>query len=130
VVTFSNGTTKEIALSAAMVSGFDAKKVGEQKLTVTYTVDGVTLTTTFTVKVEKNTAVDDEAVAEVSIYAINRTIVVETAEPAAGYVFVFDANGRLVAKELATSNRTEIAMTRQGLYIVRIGDKAERVVVY
>ena len=130
VVTFSNGTTKEIALSAAMVSGFDAKKVGEQKLTVTYTVDGVTLTTTFTVKVEKNTAVDDEAVAEVSIYAINRTIVVETAEPAAGYIFVFDANGRLVAKELATSNRTEIAMTRQGLYIVRIGDKAERVVVY
>ena len=130
VVTFSNGTTKEVALSAAMVSGFDAKKVGEQKLTVTYTVDGVTLTTTFTVKVEKNTAVDDEAVAEVSIYAINRTIVVETAEPAAGYIFVFDANGRLVAKELATSNRTEIAMTRQGLYIVRIGDKAERVVVY
>ena len=130
VVTFSNGTTKEVALSAAMVSGFDAKKVGEQKLTVTYTVDGVTLTTTFTVKVEKNTAVDDEAVAEVSIYAINRTIVVETAELAAGYIFVFDANGRLVAKELATSNRTEIAMTRQGLYIVRIGDKAERVVVY
>ncbi len=130
VVTFSNGTTKEVALSAAMVSGFDAKKVGEQKLTVTYTVDGVTLTTTYTVKVEKNTAVDDEAVAEVSIYAINRTIVVETAEPSDEFIHVFDANGRLVAKELATSNRTEIAMTRQGLYIVRIGDKAERVVVY
>ncbi len=130
LVTFNDGTTKEVALTVNMISGFDAKKVGEQKLTVTYTVDGVTLTTTFTVKVEKNTAVDDEAVAEVSIYAINRTIVVETAEPAAGYIFVFDANGRLVAKELATSNRTEIVMTRQGLYIVRIGDKAERVVVY
>ena len=130
VVTFSNGTTKEIALSAAMVSGFDAKKVGEQKLTVTYTVDGVTLTTTFTVKVEKNTAVDDEAANTANIYAYGNTIVVETAEPSDEFIHVFDANGRLVAKELATSNRTEIAMTRQGLYIVRIGDKAERVVVY
>ncbi|MBO7477475.1 MAG: bacterial Ig-like domain-containing protein [Salinivirgaceae bacterium] len=130
LVTFTDGTTKEVALTINMISGFDAKKVGEQKLTVTYTVDGVTATTTFTVKVEKNTAIADVAADKVSIFAINRTIVVETAEPSDEFIHVFDANGRLVAKELATSNRTEIAMTRQGLYIVRIGDKVERVVVY
>ena len=130
LVTFDNGTTKEVALAANMVSGFDANKVGEQKLTVTYTVDGVTLTTTFTVKVEKNTAIADVAADKVSIFAINRTIVVETAEPSDEFIHVFDANGRLVAKELATSNRTEIKMTRQGLYIVRMGNKAERVVLY
>ena len=130
LVTLSDGTTKEVKLSANMVSGFDANKVGEQKLTVTYTVDGAKFTTTFTVKVEKNTAIADEAADKVSIFAINRTIVVETAEPSNEYIHVFDANGRLVAKELATANRTEIKMTRQGLYIVRMGNKAERVVVY
>ena len=130
LVTFTDGTTKEVALTINMISGFDAKKVGEQKLTVTYTVDGVTATTTFTVKVEKNTAIADVAADKVSIFAINRTIVVETAEPSDEFIHVFDANGRLVAKELATSNRTEIKMTRQGLYIVRMGNKAERVVLY
>ena len=130
LVTFTYGTTKEVALTINMISGFDAKKVGEQKLTVTYTVDGVTATTTFTVKVEKNTAIADVAADKVSIFAINRTIVVETAEPSDEFIHVFDANGRLVAKELATSNRTEIKMTRQGLYIVRMGNKAERVVLY
>ena len=130
LVTFSDGTTKEVALTINMISGFDAKKVGEQKLTVTYTVDGAKFTTTFNVTVSNGTAVDETEADDVSIFAYNRTIVVETAEPAAKYIFVFDANGRLVAKELATANRTEIAMTRQGLYIVRIGDKSERVVVY
>ena len=130
LVTFTDGSTKEVALTVNMVSGFDGKKVGEQKLTVTYTVDGETFTTTFTVKVEKNTAIADVAADKVSIFAINRTIVVETAEPVDEYIHVFDANGRLIAKELAVSNRTEIAMTRQGLYIVRIGNKAERVMVY
>lgn len=46
------------------------------------------------------------------------------------YQGIFDANGRMVAKELATGTRTELTMQHQGLYIVRVGQKAQRVVLY
>jgi hypothetical protein len=60
-VTFSDGTTKDVELKAEMVSGFDAEKVGTQKLTVTLTVDKVTLSATFDVTVEAD---DDTAISE------------------------------------------------------------------
>ena len=125
VVTFSNGTTKEIALSAAMVSGFDAKKVGEQKLTVTYTVDGVTLTTTFTVKVEKNTAVDDEAANTANIYAYGNTIVVENATDE---IRVYNAMGGFVAA--SNEANAKIRVNGAGIYIVKTGQVSKRVMVY
>ncbi len=78
---------------------------------------------------EPATSVEDEAVAAVNIFAYGNTIVVEADEALTDNIFVFDAMGRMVAKELATSTRTELTM-QQGIYIVRIGNKTQRVVLY
>ncbi len=132
-VTYSDGTTQDVDLKADMVSGFDAEKVGAQQLTVTLKIDEVVLNASFevTVEADDNTAIsDDEAENEISIFAYKRTIVVESAETVIGEIEVYDANGRLVAKELATGTRTELTMQQQGLYIVRVGHKSQRVVLY
>ncbi|MBO7594469.1 MAG: choice-of-anchor D domain-containing protein [Salinivirgaceae bacterium] len=127
-ITFNNSTTKVIDLQNIMVSGFDIEAVGKQTLTVTYT-DGVnTFTATFDIEIEEGSAVAEEAAAEVSIYAFNNTIVVEAAADGSEIV-VFDMNGRMVAKTLATSSRTEIQMSKQGVYVVRIGNTAQSVAI-
>ena len=129
---YSDKSTEDFEILAGWVSGFDSQKVGEQKLTVTFESVSSTLTTTFNVTVSKeddNTAIADEA-AEISIYAYNSTIVVEAADALTGEIAVFDVNGRMVVKTLAAGSRTEIAMPRQGLYIVRFGNQAKRVMVY
>ncbi len=125
LVTFNDGTTKEVALTVNMISGFDAKKVGEQKLTVTYTVDGVTLTTTFTVKVEKNTAVDDETANTANIYAYGNTIVVENATDE---IRVYNAMGGFVAA--SNEANAKIRVNGAGIYIVKTGQVSKRVMVY
>ncbi|MBR5643537.1 MAG: choice-of-anchor D domain-containing protein [Salinivirgaceae bacterium] len=129
-VTFNNGTTKVVDLTSAMISGFDAKKTGKQTITVTYVDGGETFTVTFDVTIDaKDTAIDENA-AEINIFAINRTIVVETADAFAGEIAVFDVNGRMVAKELAEGTRTELSMKNTGVYIVRVGNTTQRVVLY
>ena len=129
---YTDKSTEDFEILAGWVSGFDSQKVGEQKLTVTFESVSSTLTTTFNVTVSKeddNTAIA-EAAAEISIYAYNSTIVVEAADALTGEIAVFDVNGRMVVKTLAAGSRTEIAMPRQGLYIVRVGTESKRVVVY
>ena len=131
---YSDKSTEEFEILAGWVSGFDSQKVGEQKLTVTFESVSSTLTTTFNVTVSKeddntNTAIDETA-AEISIYAYNSTIVVEAADAVEGEIAVFDVNGRMVVKTLAAGSRTEIQMQREGVYIVRVGNLAKRVVVY
>ena len=129
---YTDKSTEDFEILAGWVSGFDSQKVGEQKLTVTFESVSSTLTTTFNVTVSKeddNTAITDEA-AEISIYAYNSTIVVEAVDALTGEIAVFDVNGRMVVKTLAAGSRTEIAMPRQGLYIVRVGAESKRVVVY
>ena len=64
---------------------------------------------------------------EVNIYTRQNVIVVEAAEAIKNEISVFDINGRLVAKEIATGARTEIAMPQQGLYIVRVGNNIRKV---
>ena len=53
-VTYSDNSADEVELTAAMVSGFDSEKTGEQTLTVTYGEK----TTTFTVTVKEKPIVD------------------------------------------------------------------------
>lgn len=129
-VTFNNGTTKVVDLTSAMISGFDAKKTGKQTITVKYVDGGEIFTVTFDVTIDaKDTAIDENA-AEINIFAINRTIVVEAADAFAGEIAVFDVNGRMVAKELAEGTRTELSMKNTGVYIVRVGNTTQRVVLY
>ena len=60
-VIYSDGTTQDVDLKADMVNGFNADKVGTQKLTVTLKVEEVSLTATFDVTIE-----DDGTVIEVN----------------------------------------------------------------
>ena len=128
-VTFSDSTSIEVDMLAIMVSGFDATVAGKQSLTISYTDGGKTYTATFDIEVEDGSAVAEEAAAAVSIYAFDNTIVVEAAEALNGEIAVFDLNGRMVAKSLATGSRTEIQMPNAGIYIVKAGAAAERVVI-
>ena len=130
-LTFNNGTTKVVDLTSAMISGFDPKKAGKQTITVTYVEDGETFTFTFDINLNKkdDTAIDEDS-AEIDIFAVNSTIVVEAAEAITGEIAVFDVNGRMVAKEQAAGTRTELEMTNTGVYIVRVGDITKRVMVY
>ena len=75
------------------------------------------------------TDVDEDAVNEVNIYAYGNNVVVENAETNKGKIEVFDINGRMVAKSTANNSRIEIPMKAQGVYIVRVGAIAKRVVV-
>ena len=128
-VTFSDNTTKDVDLKADMVSGFDADKVGEQKITVSYTVDGVTLTATFSVTVTKeddNTAVDDSEALAVNIFAYGNTIVVENATDD---IFVFDSMGRMISRVAANADRTEIQIDMTGVYVVKTAKTTKRVMI-
>ncbi len=129
-VTYTDKSTEDFEMLSGWVSGFDSEKVGKQTLTVTFESVSSTLTTTFdvTVKEADNTAIDEDA-AEISIYAYSNVIVVEAADAITGEIAVFDVNGRMVRKTLAAGTRTEIEMPRQGLYIVRVGNQAKRVVI-
>ncbi len=123
-VTYSDESSQTFDIIAEMVSGFDSQKLGTQQLIVT--VSGVSQTATFEVTVEKADAIDEELSAAVVIYAHHNTIVVENAE---ADIYVYDATGRMIAREAVTSNRMEMQMTEQGIYVVRTGDKTQRVFV-
>ncbi len=74
----------------------------------------------------KLTGIDAMETAEVVIYAHHNVIVVENAETD---IYVYEPTGRCVAKRQAESNRIEITMPNQGLYIVKVGAEAKRVFI-
>lgn len=74
----------------------------------------------------KNTAVTETAANAVSIYAHGRTIVVENATEE---ISVYDAMGRIVCRDAINRVRTEIRVNTAGLYIVKVGTVAKRVMV-
>lgn len=67
---------------------------------------------------------DANAANAVNIYAHHNTVVIENAQDD---VYVFDESGKMVARQNVTSDRMEMQMPSQGIYIVRIGDKSQRV---
>ena len=73
-----------------------------------------------------NTNAISDAVANISIYAYNRTIVVENAN---ADIAIFDVNGRMVAKRTANNSRIEMQLPKSGLYIVKVGDTSQKVVL-
>ena len=82
----------------------------------------------FTAIFEKddNTAIADEAAEDVNIFAFGNTIVVENA---ASDIFIYDAMGRLINRTAAEAGRTEIQVNGSGVYIVKTGNTAKRVVI-
>ena len=88
---------------------------------------GVTDDMTFTAiwVAEALTTVDDNAIAEINIWAHGNTIVVENATEE---IFVYNAMGAVVGREFASPAST-ITINRPGLYIVKTGNVAKRVMV-
>ena len=70
-------------------------------------------------------AVNESAAKAVTIYAHNNTIVVENATEE---ICVYDAMGRLVGKDAARRVST-INIDNTGIYIVKVGNVAERVLI-
>ena len=75
---------------------------------------------------EKGTAVAESAANAVSIYTSNNIIVVENAT---AEIRVYDAMGRLICRDAINRVRAEIPVNTVGLYIVRVGNVAKRVMV-
>ena len=83
----------------------------------------------FTAIFEKNPSyvgIEESAAEEVSIYAYGNTIVVENA---ADDIFVYDAMGRMIVRETADTDRTEIQVEGTGVYVVKTGSVSKRVMI-
>ena len=67
-----------------------------------------------------------EQFAHVNIYAHGRTLVVENATDE---IRVYDVMGRLICRDVACRVRTEIPMEKYGIYIVKIGTLAKKIII-
>lgn len=72
------------------------------------------------------TPATETAANAVSIYAYGRSIVVENA---ANEICVYDAMGRMIGKDAINRVRSEIRVNNPGLYIVKVGNVAKRMMV-
>ncbi len=72
------------------------------------------------------TVVSESAAAAVNIYAYGNTIVVENAQDE---IRIYDAMGRLFCREVECRVRTELQVNTAGVYIVKTGSVAKRVVI-
>ena len=68
----------------------------------------------------------DDAALSVVIYATNNTIVVENATDE---IRVYDSMGRLICRDTIYRVRAEITINGTGVYIVKTGNVAKRVVM-
>jgi rubredoxin len=75
---------------------------------------------------EKGTAVAESAANAVTIYAHHNIIVVENATYE---ISVYDAMGKLICRDATPCVRTEINVNAPGVYIVKVGGTAKRVMV-
>ena len=73
-----------------------------------------------------NTAVAETIANAVNIYAHGNTIVIENATDV---IRVYDAMGRLICRDVARRVSTEIRVNSAGVYIVKVGTVAKRVMV-
>ncbi len=72
------------------------------------------------------TAIGDESAASVHVYANGRAIIIENAD---AEIFVYDAMGRLIGRDAINRVRTELRVNNAGVYVVKVGNVAKRVVV-
>ena len=103
----------------------DGNTDNPRKITVS---SDLTITAIFAKDGEKpedpGTAVEDEVAVAVNIYAYRNTIVVENAD---AEILVYNAMGRLVAT--SSDENAEIRVNGSGVYVVRVGNEAKRVMV-
>ena len=123
--TYNSGATATLTAIAAegyrFVSWSDGNTDNPRTIVVS---DNLSLTAVFEAVI---TAIDDEEAATVNIFAFSNTIVVENA---ADDIYVYDTNGRLITIEQSAGQRTEILIANKGVYLVKVGNTAKRVMVF
>ena len=77
----------------------------------------------------ETTAISDVTADAPSIYAFGHTIVVETTAFIGSDIVVYDINGRIIATASATNERTEINISRVGVYGVRMATISATVMI-
>lgn len=77
-------------------------------------------------KLKSGTAVSESAANAVNIYAHGNTIVVENAT---AEICIYDAEGRLVGRYATPCVRAELQVNTAGVFIVKVGNVAKRVMV-
>ncbi|MBR3567237.1 MAG: leucine-rich repeat domain-containing protein [Salinivirgaceae bacterium] len=73
------------------------------------------------------TAISESAADNLSVYAHHNTIIVENATEE---IRVYNAMGALVGRDVACRVRAELQVNGAGVYIVKVGNVAKRVMVY
>ena len=123
-VKYINNTTKTIALSEAKISGYDPTKDGEQTVTISY--DGAT--TELQVKVNASTPVSPVAKnnSNVRIWSYGHTLFVENA---VSEIIIYNTNGIPVLKQKPTADRVELNISKSGIYIIKTGNKTQKVLI-
>lgn len=122
-VTYSNDSTVSVAVDGSMVTGFDSEFVGSKMLTVNYSGSKFQFYVNVIGGVD---VVDDASVSNPKVYAVNRTIIVENAK---FEISVFNVVGYLICKNTGNCECTEIKVPTSGIYIVKVDDRSQRVVV-
>ncbi|MBO7478501.1 MAG: leucine-rich repeat domain-containing protein [Salinivirgaceae bacterium] len=74
----------------------------------------------------KPTPITESAANAVNIYAYGRNIVVENATEG---ISVYDVMGKLICRDAINRVRTEIPVNTTGVYIVKVGNTAKRMVI-
>ena len=131
---FEFGAVATLTASADFGYHFEKWSDGNTDNPRSVTIDAALLSNIdkpFTAIFEKNPSYvgieDAEAAAdEVNIYAHGNTIVVENAE---NDILVFDAMGRMIAREAVNGDRTEIQVEGTGVYVVKTGSTSKRVMI-
>ena len=131
---FEFGAVATLTASADFGYHFEKWSDGNTDNPRSVTIDAALLSNIdkpFTAIFEKNPSYvgieDAEAAAyEVNIYAHGNTIVVENAE---NDILVFDAMGRMIAREAVNADRTEIQVEGTGVYVVKTGSTSKRVMI-
>ena len=76
------------------------------------------------------TAVSESAADNLTVYVQGNTIIIENAF---AEILVYDAMGRLVCRDatnsISTGNRAEICVNSTGVYLVKVGNVAKRIVI-
>ena len=72
------------------------------------------------------TAVSESAANAINIYARGNTIIVENATEV---IRIYDAMGRMVGRDATPCVRAEIRVNATGVYLVKVGNVAKRVMV-
>ena len=97
---------------------------GETTATISFTVtENVELTAYFEVSTE---GIEDVA-AEATVFSTDNKIVVRGAEGQS--IYVFDVNGRVMAREANAAESVEFRMETTGVYLVKVGTAAAKRVV-